>query len=287
MNKLSDTYTLRNGVEIPCIGYGTWQTPDGQTAVEAVRAAIESGYRHIDGAAVYANETSVGEGIRQGMASAHLERKDIFVTSKVWTSERGYEKTIRACENSLRDFGLEYFDLYLIHWPANPATSGNDWDAVNQESWRAMIQLYKMGKARAIGLSNFLPHHIASLMQMEVQPMVDQIENHPGYVRCDTIRYCEENGILVEAWSPLGSGAVLKEPTLLALAEKYDRSVAQLCIRWNLQKGLLPLPKSVTPSRIAENANVFDFCISQEDMATIDAIKNVGFSGNDPDTFNA
>lgn len=286
MNKLTDTYKLSNGVEIPWVGYGTWQTPDGDTAINAVCAAIECGYRHVDGAAVYGNEASVGEGIRQGMASAGIGREQLFVTSKVWTSERGYDKTIRACEKSLKDFGLDYFDLYLIHWPANAVSSGDRWDEVNQESWRAMIDLYKTGKARAIGLSNFLPHHIESLMKMEVVPMVDQIENHPGYVQEEAIRYCKQNSILVEAWSPMGSGVVLKDPQMGALAKKYGRSVAQMCIRWNLQMGVVPLPKSVTPSRILENTKVFDFEISKEDMATIDAIKNVGFSGNNPDTFN-
>ena len=286
MNKLTDTYKLRNGVEIPWVGYGTWQTPDGETAVNAVRTAIECGYRHIDGAAVYGNETSVGEGIRQGLAAAGIKREELFVTSKVWTSERGYDKTIKACEKSIKDFGLDYFDLYLIHWPANVVTSGDKWDEVNQESWRAMIDIYKAGKARAIGLSNFLPHHIESLMKMEIQPMVDQIENHPGYVQEETIQYCKQNGILVEAWSPMGSGAVLKSPEMIALAQKYNRSVAQMCIRWNLQMGVVTLPKSVTPSRIMENTKVFDFEISTKDMAAIDAIKDLGFSGNNPDTFN-
>lgn len=287
MNGLTDTYTLGNGVQIPCIGYGTWQTPDGQTAVDAVRTAIECGYRHIDAAAIYGNEGSVGEGIRQGLAAAGIKREELFITSKVWTSERSYAKTIRACENSLRDLGLDYLDLYLIHWPANPVSTGNDWDAVNQESWQAMIELYKTGKARAIGLSNFLPHHIASLLQTEVKPMVDQIENHPGYVQRDAIDFCMENDILVEAWSPMGSGALLNHPQMMTVAEKYGRSVAQMCIRWNLQKGLLPLPKSVTPARILENTRVFDFAISPQDMAAIDAIENAGFSGNNPDTFNA
>lgn len=286
MKKLTDTYKLQNGTELPCVGFGTWQTPDGETAVQAVKTAIESGYRHIDGAAVYGNEVSVGEGIRAGMEAAGVKREELFVTSKVWTTDRGYEKTLKACEKSLADFGLDYFDLYLIHWPANGVSCEGDWDAMNLESWRAMIDLYKAGKVKAIGVSNFLPHHLKSLMETEVPPMVDQIEFHPGWMQKETVAYCKENGIQLEAWSPIGSGAMFSNPTVLAMAEKYNKTVAHICIRWCLQHGFAPLPKSVTPSRIADNTNVFDFEISAEDMAVIDAMDVCGYSGNNPDTFN-
>lgn len=286
MNKMTDVFELKNGVGIPCVGFGTWQTPDGETAVQAVKTAIECGYRHIDGAAVYGNESSVGKGIKEGLASAGLKREDLFVTSKVWTTHRGYEKTLEACEKSLADFGLDYFDLYLIHWPANEVNCGEDWDEVNKESWRAMIELYKAGKVKAIGVSNFRPHHLKSLMETEISPMVDQIEFHPGYMQKDIVDYCNANGIQIEAWSPMGSGVMFSNPTVVELAKKYNKSVAHICVRWCLQHGALPMPKSVTPSRIADNVNVFDFVISEEDMAVIDAMEMCGFSGNDPDTFN-
>ncbi|MBQ7338514.1 MAG: aldo/keto reductase [Clostridia bacterium] len=278
MKKLTDTYTLPNGCPIPCVGFGTWQTPDGETAVSSVREALRVGYRHIDTAACYGNEVSVGEGIRQ----SGVNREDIFVTSKVWNSERGYDKTLRAFEKTLADLGLDYLDLYLIHWPA-AAHQYEDWDALNLSTWRAMTELYKAGRIRAIGVSNFLPHHIASLMETEVPPMLNQIEFHPGYMQPEIVRYCRERGVLVEAWSPLGTGRVLGNETLCAIAQKYGVSTAQLCIRWCLQHDTLPLPKSVTPARIEQNTHVFDFTVSDEDMKTIDALPYIGGSGFHPD----
>ena len=285
MKQLTDAFVLHNGVKLPCVGFGTWQTPDGETAVRAVKAAIEAGYRHIDGAAVYGNEKSVGEGIRSGMESAGVRREELFVTSKVWTTHRGYEKTLEAFEKSLHDFGLDYFDLYLIHWPANAGNCEN-WDEMNLESWRALTELYRAGKVRAIGVSNFLPHHLKSLMETGVKPMVDQIEFHPGYMQAETVAYCKENGIQVEAWSPMGSGAMFQNETVKQIAEKYGKTVAHVCVRWCLQHGVAPLPKSVTPSRIKDNTNVFDFVLSAEDMAVIDAMPLTGYLGNNPDTFN-
>ena len=199
---------------------------------------------------------------------------------------RGYENVLAACEKSLQDFGLDYFDLYLIHWPANAVTNPENWDEVNLETWRALTSLYKAGKVKAIGVSNFKVHQLKSLMETEIKPMVDQIENHPGFWQPEIIEYCQKNGILVEAWSPMGSGAVLGNEQMKALADKYGKSVAHMCIRWNLQKNVLPLPKSVTPSRIIDNTKVFDFEISDADMKAIDAIENVGYSGNNPDTFD-
>lgn len=286
MDREIESYGLRNGVQIPCIGYGTWQTPDGETAVKSVRYAIENGYRHIDGASVYGNEASVGQGIKEGLKATGIKREELFITSKVWNTDRGYEKTIKACEKSLKDFGLEYFDLYLIHWPANEVNCGKDWDAMNLDTWRAMIDLYKAGKVRAVGVSNFLPHHLESLMKTEIPPMVDQIECHPGLIRKETIDYCKENGIVVEAWSPMGSGAIFHNETIKEISEKYKKSIANICIRWCMQHKVIPLPKSVTPSRITDNLNVFDFKLEQEDMDKIDEMEQAGYSGNDPDTFN-
>lgn len=269
---------LKNGIKIPAIGYGTWQTPDGEVAEAGVKTAIKSGYRHIDTAAAYGNEISVGKGIRE----SRIPRKELFVTSKVWNEERGYEKTLAAFEKTLSDLGLEYLDLYLIHWPAS-SHQFSDWEEINLGTWKAMSELYQAGKIKAIGVSNFKPHHLKALMEAEVKPMVNQIEFHPGMLQEETMAYCKENGILVEAWSPLGTGRMLSNEVLLSIAEKYQKSVAQLCIRWCIQHEVLPLPKSVTPSRIVENLDVFDFEISKEDMRVIDGLENFGGSGLDPD----
>lgn len=269
---------LNNGYMIPEIGYGTWQSPDSEVTVKGVKAAIACGYRHIDTAAAYKNEESVGEGIKE----SGIARKDLFVTSKVWNTQRGYEKTIAAFEKTLSDLGLDYLDLYLIHWPASKKDYEN-WEEINLETWRAMTNLYKAGKIKAIGVSNFKPHHLEALMKTEVKPMVNQIEFHPGFMQEETVKYCRGNGILVEAWSPLGTGRMLTNPDLQEIASHYGKSVAQICIRWCIQHDVLPLPKSVTPSRIEENSNVFDFEINVEDMQRIDALENFGGSGLDPD----
>lgn len=278
MNKMSDSFTLSNGYKIPCVGFGTWQTPDGDTAVNSVKAALSSGYKHIDTAAVYGNEKSVGRGI----AESKVSREELFITSKVWNKDRGYNRTMDAFNKTLPDLGLDYLDLYLIHWPAN-AKQFSNWDEINLETWRAMTQLYKEGKIRAIGVSNFLPHHLESLMKTEIPPMVNQIEFHPGQMQSDTVSYCKKHNILVEAWSPLGTGRMLSNGTLAEIAEKYNKSVAQLCIRWCLQNEVLPLPKSVTPSRIQENSEIFDFVVSDEDMSIINSIGYCGGSGMNPD----
>lgn len=281
MKQLSDSFVLSNGYAIPCVGFGTWQTPDGETAVSAVKMAIKKGYRHIDAAAIYGNEISVGQGIRE----SGIERSALFVTSKVWNDERGYQKTLNAFAKTLADLQLDYLDLYLIHWPASSSRYSN-WEELNLETWRAITDLHKSGKIRAIGVSNFLPQHLAALMGTEVPPMVNQIEFHPGQMQHETVEFCRKNSILVEAWSPLGSGRLLENPLLSSIAAKYNKSVAQLCVRWCLQHEVLPLPKSVTPARIAENADVFDFSIAEDDMAAIDNMTNVGGSGLHPDHVN-
>ena len=273
--KFSDYATLQNGVKMPCVGYGTWQTPDGDVARNSVRTAIEAGYRHIDTAAGYGNEESVGAGIRE----SGVAREDLFVTTKHWIVDRGYEKTITACENSLKNLGMDYLDLYLIHWPAVAKVSPN-WEEINADTWRGFEKLYNDGKIRAIGVSNFLPNHLESLKaNSTVMPMVNQIEFHPGYTQPGLVEYCKQNGITVQAWSPLGSGAVLKDPLLMEIAAKYGKSVAQLCIRFALQQDIVPLPKSITPERILANREVFDFTISAEDMARIAAMPVTGYSG--------
>ncbi len=277
MKSLTDTFTLNNGVKIPCIGFGTWQTPDGQTAVKAVQAALACGYRHIDAAAIYGNEESVGEAIRE----AGVKRGELFVTSKLWNDEHGYETTLRAFDKTLKDLGLEYLDLYLIHWPV-PAKFHDDWEKSNAETWKAFEKLHEEGLIRAIGLSNFMPHHIEALKKTaNVASAVNQIEYHPALMQKDMVDYSVKEGMLIEAYSPLGTGKMLNDPTLMAIAEKYGKSVAQICIRWVLQNGVLPLPKSVTPSRIEDNTKVFDFEIAAEDMQTINDMAQIA-PVNDP-----
>lgn len=275
---MKEYFELSNGVCIPSIGYGTWQTPDGEVATASVKTAIRMGYAHIDAAACYNNEASVG----MGVSASGADRRDLFITSKVWNTERGYEKTTAAFNKTCADLGVDYLDLYLIHWPANQKQFDNA-DEINVSTWQAMIDLYKAGKIRAIGVSNFKPHHLEPLMGMEIAPMVNQIEFHPGMMQAETVEFCRANGIVVEAWSPLGTGRMLGNATLQQVAESYGVSVAQVCIRWCLQHDVLPLPKSVTPERIAQNKDVFGFSISDQHMALIDGLENFGGSGLDPD----
>jgi len=282
MKSLKDTYKLRNRVDIPCVGFGTFLTPDGETAVQSVKEALNAGYRHIDTAAVYKNEKSVGKGIIE----SGLDRKKIFVTSKLWNSEQGYDTTLRAFEKSLSDLQLDYLDLYLIHWPIAKGHD-NDWQQMNRETWRAMEKLYEDGRIRAIGVSNFTPKHLNSLMEKAlIMPMVNQIEIHPGLNQEDTVDFCKEHKILVEAWGPFSQGKLFKSQILDDLVKKYNKTIAQICLRWHLQRGILPLPKSVTPERIIENTKIFDFELSEEDMDYISHISPMR-TGPDPDTFRA
>lgn len=270
---------LNNGVTMPQPGFGTFLTKDGEEVVKAVKWAVETGYRHIDTAAVYNNEKGVGEGIRQ----CGVPREELFVTSKVWNTERGYDSTLRAFDKTLADLGLEYLDLYLIHWPANEKQFGKEAVKINQETWRAMEQLYSEGRIKAIGLSNFMPHHIDQLMEnATVKPAIDQIEFHPGLLQKECVEYCKKNGITVEAWSPLGRGGLIFDEMLMGLAEKYGSTVAQLIIRWVMQHDVVPLVKSTKQSRIEENYQVFDFEISSEDVERIDGIDFIRM-GPDPD----
>ncbi len=278
MKSLTDSIRLSSGNSIPCVGYGTWQTPD-EEARTCVACALDAGYRHIDTANGYYNERGVGEAIR----TSGIPRKDIFVTTKHWIVNRGYEKTIATAEESLRLLNIDYIDLYLIHWPCVAKTHDN-WKAINADTWRGFEAMVKAGKIRSIGVSNFLPHHLEALMETaEIMPAVNQIEFHPGYTQMETVKWCQAHNIAVEAWSPLGCGAVLHNECLTAIAAKYQKSTAQLCIRYALQHGVIPLPKSVTPSRILDNTNVFDFEISATDMAVLDTMPQTGYSGYYPD----
>lgn len=272
-------FTMKNGVTIPSIGFGTWQTPDGQTAIDSICEAVKCGYRHIDTAAAYNNETSVGEGIRR----CGVDRSELFITSKVWNTNRGYDDAMAGFEKTMSDLGLEYLDLYLIHWPASKSQFAN-WKELNAGTWKAMEEQYKAGRIRAIGLSNFFVDHMQALFETaEIMPMVNQIEFHPGLMRPEVVDFCRKNGILVQAWSPLGTGRMLGNEQLGAIAAKYGVSTAQLCIRWVLQNDVLPLAKSVTPARIKQNLDVFGFEISKEDMNIINAMPYFGGSALHPD----
>ena len=279
MESLQSCRTLANGVKMPCVGYGTWQTPSGDVASDSVKAALELGYRHVDTASAYENEESVGEGIRR----SGVRRDEIFLTTKQWTSARGREQTIAAAERSLKALGTDYLDLYLIHWPAVKKGTP-DWADINAETWSGFEKLYRDGKVRAIGVSNFLVEQLEALKsRSEIMPMVDQIEFHPGYVQNATVDYCRANGIQVEAWSPLGCGRLLSDPLVAKVGAAHGKSAAQVCVRYAMQHGVVPLPKSVHPDRIAANAQVFDFALADGEMEALDAMPQTGYSGYHPD----
>jgi len=278
---LKDAYTLSNGVEIPCIGFGTWQA-DEEAARQSVLTALETGYRHIDTAQAYENEAGVGRAIGQ----SGIDRREIFLTTKLANPYRGYDETMRRFEESLERLQTDYLDLFLIHWP-RPADFRDDWKEQNRETWRAFEDLYRAGRVRSIGISNFRPHHIdALLLHAVVKPMVNQIRLAPGDTQDDVAAYSRERDMLLEAYSPLGSGAIFSVPDVQKLAEKYNKTIAQIAIRWSLERGYLPLPKSVTPARIRENSQVFDFALEPGDVELLAGLTGcVGFSA-DPDAIS-
>ncbi|MFY1069086.1 aldo/keto reductase [Enterococcus sp. AD013-P3] len=279
MQSLTSTYTLANGIKIPVVGFGTWQTPDGEVAVSSVKSALANGYRHIDTAQAYKNEEGVGRALKE----SGIPREEIFLTTKLWNKNHSYDLAMSSFAESLEKLQTEYVDLFLIHWP-NPVDFRDHWQNANAESWRAMEDLYEAGKIKAIGISNFRPHHIEELKKTaKIMPMVNQIFLAPGEKQEEVVSYCEDNDILLEAYSPLGTGKIFEVPEMKALAEKHNRSIAQIALRWSLQHGFLPLPKSVTPSRIKENAQLFDFELSKTDMAQIDALDGVVGKAGDPD----
>lgn len=273
---LVDTYKLTNGIEIPIIGFGTWQSANGTEAYQSVRWALEAGYRHIDTAAVYGNEDSVGRAIKD----SGIPRDELFVTTKLWNDAHTYEKAIQALDTSLSKLGLDYVDLYLIHWP-NPAAlqkQGQDaWIDANADAWRALEDEYKIGKTRAIGVSNFQIEHLEALAQTQtIAPMVNQNFLNPSDSQQELVAYDKNHGILNEAYSPLGTGKLVDLPQVISLSEKYNKSVPQILIRWSLDKGFLPLPKSTHETYIKANADVFDFALTSEEIASLDSLTGVG-----------
>ncbi|MFE4427220.1 aldo/keto reductase [Peribacillus butanolivorans] len=271
ISSIEETITLHNGVKMPQLGFGVFKVKNGSETVESVKKAIEVGYRSIDTAAVYENEEGVGQAIRE----SGISREELFITSKVWNTDQGYETTLQAFDDSLKRLGLEYLDLYLIHWP------GKD---KYLETWKALEKLYNEGKVKSIGVSNFHVHHLEKLLEnSEIKPVVNQIELHPLLTQVEIRDYCEKHDIKVEAWSPLGRGSLIEEPTINHIAKKHGKSSAQVLIRWHLQHEIVVIPKSITPSRIEENAQVFDFSLSLNEMNQIDALNKNERFGSNPD----
>lgn len=279
LNDINDCYTLSNGVKIPCVGYGTYVESDAEKNVEVIGQAIRAGYRLLDTASFYGTETYLAEALKK----CGIPREEFFITSKVWKTEMGYEKTKEAFARTLDNLQTDYLDMYLIHWPV-PGDDCCNWKHLDVQTWRAMEELYEEGKIRAIGVSNFLPHHIDNLLENgRIDPMVNQLEIHPGYVQAATLHYCREHDIRVQAWSPLGRRRVLENPLILELARKYETSAAQICLRFAFQEEVIPLPKASSMDRMKQNQDIFSFEISREDMFRLETMPQTGWSGQHPD----
>lgn len=275
---MGHTFILANGVEIPAVGFGTFRVKEGN-GEQIISDAIAQGYRHLDTAAFYFNEEEVGNAVRK----SGIPREEFFITSKVWRDNLGYEETHKAFEESLKKLHMDYLDLYLMHWP-RPTDLSAEWKNLDVETWKAMEELYRAGKVRAIGVSNFLPHHLNNLMDRTgIIPLVNQLEFHPGYIQKAAVDFCQRLGIRVEAWAPLGRAKVFEDPLLTELAEKYHVSVAQICVRFALQCGVLPLPKSSSPERMKQNLDVFGFEIEDDDMHRLMTLPQIGWTGHHPD----
>ncbi len=271
MATIASKVKLYNGVEMPWLGLGVYKSKEGEEVENAVKCALETGYRSIDTAAIYANEYGVGKAIRE----SGVPRCEIFLTTKIWNADQGYQSTFRAFEESLEKLQTDYVDLYLIHWPKGE---------LSIETWKAMEKLYEQGRIRAIGVSNFLVHHLEYLLSnSRIKPMVDQVEFHPELVQPELLKFCKEHQIQSEAWTPIMRGKVNNIPVFLELAAKYQKSPVQIVLRWDLQKGVVTIPKSVTPERIRHNADIFDFELSSEDVEKIDKLDISARIGSHPD----
>ena len=277
MHKITDlqgTFTLNNGVEMPYFGLGVYLSKEGQEVINAVKWALECGYRHIDTASVYINEAGVGKGIK----ASGIPREDIFLVSKVWNTHQGYDTTLKAFDASLKRLGTDYLDLYLIHWPVT---------GKYKETWKALERLYSEKRIRAIGVSNFMQHHLEDLLEgANVVPAVNQMEFHPYLVQQSLLDFCKAKGIQYEAWSPLMQGHIFKEPVFQSMADKYEKTIAQIALRWDLQKGVITIPKSSKKERIIANSDIFDFVLSEADMRSLDALDKGKRFGPDPDNFD-
>lgn len=272
-------YELKNGVSIPAVGLGTWQINNKELMTELLDTAYSEGYSLIDTAAAYSNEMIIGKAIQE----LEIPRNELFISDKVWNTNRGYEAVQKACRTSLKKLKTDYLDMYLIHWPASPKLH-DDWKEINAETWRGMEQLYKDGLVKSIGVCNFKVHHLEELEKSaEIMPMVNQFEIHPGMTQTDLVEFCKKNQICVEASSPLGNGQILQDEKLKQIAEENDKSVAQICLRWGLQKGAVIIPKTSNPSRLAQNIDIFDFGLTDAEMKLIDDIPYCGGIGIDSD----
>lgn len=274
ITNLSDKTTLNNGVQMPMLGLGVWQANDGSEVEKAVGCAIDVGYKSIDTAAIYGNETGVGNAVK----NSNVNRSELFITSKLWNSDQGYEKTLKAFDVSMKKLQLDYLDLYLIHWYKKETF---------QESWKALEKLYTEGRIKAIGVSNFLVHHLEELLEnAEIVPAVNQIELQPYLTQPKLIDFCKKNKIQVEAWSPLMQGNIFDVVEIKNLAMKYNKTEVQIVLRWNLQSGIVTIPKSVNEQRIIANSKIYDFEISENDIDLINSLDKYYRFGPDPDNIN-
>lgn len=277
LNKMKH-YILNNGVEIPAVAFGTYKAADGKSA-DVIRTAIEAGYRYFDTASFYGTETYLAEAVRE----SGIARDEIFIASKLWKTEMGYDNVKSAFRRTLDNLKTDYLDLYLIHWPL-PEPGYKDWKQLDKETWKAMEELVREGKIRAIGLSNFLPHHIENILEdCTVKPAVDQIEYHPGYSQEAVVQYCKERDILVQAWSPIGRQRVLTEPLVQELGGKYGVSPAKICLKFAVQRGIIPLPKSSSMERMKENLDLWSFEMDEEDIWRLATMPQASWSGEHPD----
>ncbi|MFW7149129.1 aldo/keto reductase [Streptococcus pyogenes] len=273
------TVKMTSGYEIPVLGFGTYQAADGEEAYQSTLAAIKAGYRHIDTAAIYKNEESVGCAIKD----SGVLREDLFITTKLWNDAHSYEGAKDALAASLDRLGLDYVDLYLIHWP-NPKALRNTWKEANAQAWQYMEEAVEAGLIKSIGVSNFMVHHLEALPETaKITPAINQIRLAPGCYQKEVVDYCKANEILLEAWSPLGQGEIFDNETMQQLANKYDKTVAQVALAWSLAEGFIPLPKSVHDERIKENMAIFDVSLTQEDKKTIRYLSGMSAIPN-PDT---
>lgn len=270
---------LANGVRIPQLGMGTWQINDRDILLEIIRGGYELGYRLIDTAAAYSNEMSIGKALNQ----LNLPRERLFLSDKVWNTNRGFEAVQDACRKSLKKLKTDYLDLYLIHWPASPKLH-EDWEHINAQTWRGMEKLYQDGFVRAIGVCNFKMHHLEALSHTaNIMPMINQVEFHPGMPQEKLLSYCHDRGICVEASSPLGNGEILQNDDLLAIAQTKGKTAAQICLRYGVEKGVILIPKTRSCARLRENMNIYDFSLSQHEINVIDRLPYCGGIGIDSD----